>query len=79
MAQAADVLQPLGSGHPVPDHGAPPGGRQDGEAQRDAEGHAALADALQAAGKHGSCQPDTGLGPFLLGTASDGLVGGPAS
>ena len=51
VAQATDVLQPLDSRHPVPHHGAADGRRQDGEAEHDAEGHAALADALQAAGK----------------------------
>lgn len=50
VAQAAHVLQPLGSGHPVPHHGAADGRGEDGEAKHDAQGDAALADALQAAG-----------------------------
>lgn len=51
VAQAAEVLQPLGSDHPVPHHGARDGRRQDGEPQHDAERNATLADALQAADK----------------------------
>lgn len=50
VAEATYVLQPLGSGHPVPHHGATDGRRQDGEAQHDAEGDATLTDALHAAG-----------------------------
>ena len=49
-AQAAHELQPLRSSHPVPHHGAADGRGEDGEAKHDAQGHAALADALQAAG-----------------------------
>ena len=50
VAQAAHVLQPLGSSHPVPHHRAADGRGQDGEAKHDAQGDTTLADALQAAG-----------------------------
>lgn len=67
------MLQPLGSSYPVPHCGARDGRRQDGEAEHDAEGHATLADALQAAGKQkSSSEVRQGRGLVLGVRTSDG-------